>query len=108
MSFAHNLGQWLIMPLAFNQNGFKLMAVLKNLQQENELLRAQLAAAKQTASAAIRLKVAKSGGVSLYGMGRWPTTLYRTQWETLLSHADTIRQFLEDHSHELSSKDDKD
>jgi hypothetical protein len=42
----------------------------------------------------LTLKVSAKGAVSLYGMGQWPVTLYATQWERLLSEADTIRAFI--------------
>jgi hypothetical protein len=95
------------MPLAFNQNGYKIMAVLKNLQQENEILRAQLAAVQAAQASSLRLKVSAKGGVSLYGMGRWPTTLYRSQWETLLAHSDAIKSFIREHASQLSEKGDR-
>jgi len=42
----------------------------------------------------ITLKVSDKGGLSMYGLGRFPVTLYRSQWERLLSEADTIRAFI--------------
>ncbi len=50
------------------------------------------------------LKVSAKGGVSLYGLGRWPVTLYREGWTTVLEMTDEIRQFLTDHASELSTK----
>lgn len=47
----------------------------------------------------------KGGAVSLYGMGRFPVTLYRGQWERLLGAADEIRQFIADNADLLSVKD---
>lgn len=61
---------------------------------ELEALRAELAQARQEVAAAkaaaasggrISYKVSEKGAVSVYGLGRWPTTLYRSQWERLLS-----------------------
>jgi len=55
----------------------------------------------------ITLKVSAKGGVSVYGMGRWPTTLYASQWETLLDMGDDIRAFIAANKGQLSSgKDD--
>lgn len=75
-------------------------AELERLQRENEELRAR--AGKGTF-----LKVAKSGGVSVYGLGRYPVTLYQEQWLRLLTMADDIKQFIEEHGGELKKKGDK-
>ncbi len=75
-------------------------AELERLQRENEELRAR--AGKGTF-----LKVAKSGGVSVYGLGRYPVTLYQEQWLRLLTMADDIKQFIEEHAGELKKKGDK-
>jgi hypothetical protein len=67
---------------------------------------AQLEAALQAkeTTAKLTLKVGEKGGVSLYGLGRWPVTLYKSQWLRLLVHADTIRQFISDNDGRLSEK----
>ncbi|HEY6208238.1 MAG TPA: hypothetical protein VIW28_04230 [Gemmatimonadales bacterium] len=75
-------------------------AELERLQRENEELRAR--AGKGTF-----LKVAKSGGVSVYGLGRYPVTLYQEQWLRLLTMADDIKQFIEEHGGELKKKGEK-
>lgn len=84
------------------------MAVLRNLkadQDELERLRSEIERLKATKTA-LSLKVSSKGGVSVYGLGqRWPVTLYRGQWETLLGAADTIRAFIDSHSAELTGKD---
>ena len=43
----------------------------------------------------LRFKVSEKGAVSVYGLGRFPVTLYLEQWENLLSHTDELRQFIE-------------
>jgi hypothetical protein len=53
----------------------------------------------------LRFKVSEKGAVSVYGMGRFPVTLYLEQWETLLSHADDLRQFIETNRSQLKTKD---
>jgi hypothetical protein len=53
----------------------------------------------------LRFKVSEKGAVSVYGMGRFPVTLYLEQWETLLSHADELRQFIETNRSQLKTKD---
>jgi len=75
-------------------------AELERLQRENEELRAR--AGKGTF-----LKVAKSGGVSVYGLGRYPVTLYQEQWLRLLTMADDIKQFIQEHAAELKKKGEK-
>ncbi len=72
----------------------ELRAELERLRAENERL-------KQSASRSISLKVSSKGAVSLYGLGRFPVTLYVEQWESVLAMADEIRTFLADHSGEL-------
>ncbi len=52
----------------------------------------------------LTLKVSEKGAVSLYGMGRFPVTLYGTQWERLLDNAVVIREFLKDNANLLSVK----
>lgn len=49
-------------------------------------------------------KVSEKGAVSIYGMGRWPVTLYAGQMERLLDHADAIRKFMKEHHGELARK----
>lgn len=56
-----------------------------------EALKAKLAAQPERK---LTLKVSEKGALSLYGMGRFPVTLYRGQWERLLSEADAIRAFI--------------
>ena len=51
------------------------------------------------------LKVTEKGGLSVYGLGRFPVTLYRQQWERLLDQAVTIREFINTHQGELSVKE---
>jgi hypothetical protein len=54
---------------------------------------------------AIDFKVSEKGGVSMYGLGRFPVTLYYEQWVRLLDHADQIRDFLEQNKGRLKMKD---
>jgi hypothetical protein len=72
-------------------------AELQRLRAENERL-------KRTQSQGITLKVSEKGGVSVYGMGRFPVTLYKEQWIKLLDMADEIRAFIRDHESELKAK----
>ena len=64
------------------------------------------AKAKAKASKPFTLKVSPKGAISVYGLGsRFPVTLYRTQMEKLLSEAELIKSFIEDHAEELATKD---
>lgn len=82
------------------------MAVLKNLQQENEALQKRLAELEAANKKAIKLKVSTKGALSFYGVGRFPVTLYQGQWTTILDHAEQIREFIAANQRTLSSKDD--
>ena len=61
----------------------------------NELVALRAENAKLKANKGSSIKVSAKGGVSVYGLGRWPVTLYLTQWEKLLDQVDAIRAFLE-------------
>ena len=77
-----------------------LKAELERLRTENERL-------KQRGSRAMSLKVSEKGGVSVYGLGRFPVTLYKEQWAKLLDMADEIRAFIKDNESKLKSKGDE-
>jgi hypothetical protein len=67
------------------------------LRTENENLR-------KSASQGLSLKVSDKGGVSVYGLGRFPVTLYKEQWHRLLSLAEDIRAFLKEKDDQLKSR----
>jgi hypothetical protein len=75
----------------------ELKAELDRLKAENERLKSQRG---RSAS----LKVSPKGGVSLYGLGRFPVTLYKEQWTRLLAMTDEIRAFITEHDAELKTK----
>jgi hypothetical protein len=75
------------------------------LQSEVERLKAENAALKAQAARGISIKVSEKGGVSVYGLGRFPVTLYKEQWTKLLAMADEIRAFLAAHDAELKTKE---
>jgi hypothetical protein len=52
----------------------------------------------------LRLKVSEKGGLSVYGLGRFPVTLYKEQWLKLLGYADEIRSFLQENDAQLKAK----
>lgn len=74
-----------------------------DLQAEIERLKAENEALKARASKPLTLKVSAKGAVSVYGMGRFPVTLYKEQWERLLDMADDIRAFIREHAAELKT-----
>ena len=81
------------------------MATEEELQTEIERLRAENEALKKPARGQMSLKVSEKGALSVYGLGRFPVTLYREQWEKLLAMADQIRQFIQDNTHLLKKKE---
>ena len=76
----------------------EMKAELERLQKENESLKART-------SKGISLKVSEKGGVSVYGMGRFPITLYKEQWIKLLDMSDDLRRFIEENSSKLKVKE---
>ena len=52
----------------------------------------------------LKLKVSQKGGVSVYGLGRFPVTLYKEQWEKLLAVTDDIKGFIDDNKDSLRSR----
>ena len=76
-----------------------LQAELERLRAENERLKAR------RTIGAVTLRVSEKGAVSVYGLGRFPVTLYQEQWEKLLAHAEEIRQFIETNRDRLKRKE---
>ena len=76
----------------------------EDLRAELERLRAENESLKKAGSRGISLKVSQKGAVSLYGMGRFPVTLYKEQWTKLLAMSDDIRAFLKENDARLKSK----
>lgn len=73
-----------------------------------EQLEAMVIASQRQAKRKLTMKVSKSGAMSIYGFGRWPVTLYKAQWLSVVDMGDDIRQFLEANDSLLSQgKDDE-
>lgn len=77
----------------------------EEMKRELERLRAENQALKKTSSKGISLKVSEKGGLSVYGLGRFPVTLYKEQWNKLLDMADDIRAFLKANDAQLKTKE---
>ena len=75
------------------------------LHAEVERLKAENAALKDRATRGVSIKVSEKGGVSVYGLGRFPVTLYKEQWAKLLDVADDIRAFIKEHDAQLKTKE---
>jgi len=74
---------------------------LARLEAENQALREQAAERKP---GQLRLKVSEKGGLSVYGLGRFPVTLYKEQWTRLLDNVEEIKKFLQENDHQLKAK----
>jgi hypothetical protein len=77
----------------------------EDLKGELERLRKENEALKKGASSNIRMKVSEKGAVSIYGMGRFPVTLYKEQWLKLLDMSTEIRTFIAANETQLTKKD---
>ena len=80
------------------------MATDDELRAELERLKAENEALKSRRSGTTSMKVSEKGGLSVYGLGRFPVTLYYEQWQRLLSTADDLRTFLEENKSKLKLK----
>jgi len=78
---------------------------LKDMLAQIEALKAENAALKAKPQRGLTLKVTEKGGLSLYGMGRFPVTLYRGQWERVLAAKAEIEAFIAANADKLTTKD---
>ena len=76
----------------------------EDAQAELERLRAENERLKRQQASPLRLKVSAKGALSVYGLGRFPVTLYKEQWSRLLENVNDIRTFLDEHERELKGK----
>jgi hypothetical protein len=77
----------------------------EDVQEELARLRAENEALKQKRNAAVSMKVSEKGAVSVYGLGRFPVTLYQEQWQKLLSMAEEIKAFIAENRARLKVKE---
>ena len=81
------------------------MSTEEELKAEVAKLKAEMESLKARTSKGISLKVSEKGAVSVYGMGRFPVTLYKEQWLKLLDMAGDIRAFIAQNEGKLKTKD---
>ena len=77
-----------------------MKAEIERLKAENEALKN-----KKSSRGVLSMKVSEKGALSVYGMGRFPVTLYKEQWLKLLSITEEIKQFIEDNNDKLKTKE---
>ena len=77
----------------------------EDMKVELERLRAENESLKRTSSRGLSIRVSEKGALSVYGLGRFPVTLYREQWSRLLDMADDIRSFIQANQDRLKSKE---
>ncbi|HET9038381.1 MAG TPA: hypothetical protein VFN45_19350 [Myxococcaceae bacterium] len=80
------------------------MATEDDLRAELERLKAENEALRTRRSGAVSMKVSEKGGLSVYGLGRFPVTLYQEQWIRLLDMDKEIRAFIQQHQSELKKR----
>ncbi len=76
----------------------------EDLCAEMQRLRSENAALQHSSARGISMKVSEKGGLSVYGLGRFPITFYKEQWLKLLDLSDDIRAFITAHDGELKTK----
>ncbi len=76
-----------------------------DMKTELEKLRAENEALKKTKEKGLTMKIGEKGGLSVYGLGRFPVTLYKEQWIRLLAMTDEIRAFIEVNGDKLKTKE---
>jgi hypothetical protein len=79
--------------------------VSEDMQAELERLRAENERLKKGGRGKLAMKVSEKGALSVYGMGRFPVTLYKEQWLKLLEMADEIKAFIEANNDALKTKE---
>jgi hypothetical protein len=82
------------------------MSELTNTERDElEQLRKQKATREAQDKKGISFKVSEKGGVSVYGLGRFPVTLYQEQWLRLFSEVDNLKTFIDENKARLKTKE---
>ena len=79
----------------------------EDLKKEVERLRAENEALKRSSSKGLSMRVSQKGALSVYGLGRFPVTLYKEQWLRLLDMTEDIQSFIKQNEDQLSTKGQK-
>ena len=77
----------------------------EDLKVELERLRAENEALKKPSRGTMSMKVSEKGALSVYGLGRFPVTLYKEQWIKLLATSEDIKKFIGDNNEKLKAKE---
>jgi hypothetical protein len=77
----------------------EMQAEIERLKSENTRIREE-----KVATARVSCKVSEKRALSVYGLGRWPITLYKEQWRVLLAHSEKIHAFIKANDHLLKAK----
>jgi ribosomal protein L37E len=103
LEMKENLDVPVVKPLAGPINKEDEMRIeLEMLRQENEALKLKKLRSKPSGG----IKVSPKGAVSVYGLGRWPVTLYQGQWAKLLDMREKILQFIQENKEHLTTKEE--
>ena len=89
-------------PVAMSNSDDDLLAQVAALRAENARLKDAI---PHKAAPPVTCKVTEKGGMSVYGLGRFPVTLYKSQWERLMAHKEQIEKFLADNEASLKTKE---
>ncbi len=96
------------MPQITNATNAKTPRTVPNLEAvmaENARLQAQVAELLARKQVKVSCKISEKGACSVYGLGRWPLTLYAGQWRSLFEHEAMIKKFLTDNAGKLKEKE---
>jgi hypothetical protein len=91
-------------PEGDRRSGPELLAELDRLRAENAAKTAEVEALRKAPTGQITCKVSQKGAVSAYGLGRFPVTLYASQWARLFAHVESIGEFIEANKASLAVK----
>lgn len=94
-----------VLDVEFADAKVRPMSNEDELRKELEKLKAENEALKSRGAKGISMKVSEKGGLSVYGLGRFPVTLYQEQWTKLLDMTDDIRAFMKENDGLLKKKE---